>query len=107
MKNLLKNTLIEINNGEHLTRESSNGYRHCKVLVSLKESNVLEKQLQAQNIKGLTVNISNVSGIGREVMYEFIFDIENYTCPELNKNELAYENEKILKELEEMKMYGL
>lgn len=107
MKNLLKNTLIEIKNGEHFTKGSENRYTHCIVTMSPKEAKVLDKQLEFHNIKGLSVRQSYISGIGLEVMVEFIMDNEVYVCPQLDTEELAFEKEKEAKELEEMRMFGL
>lgn len=107
MKNLLKNTLNEIKNGEHFTKGSENRYTHCIVTMSPKEAKVLDKQLEFHNIKGLSVRQSYISGIGLEVMVEFIMDNEIYVCPALNKEEIEHEEHKKAKELEEMRMFGL
>lgn len=107
MKNLLKNTLNEIKNGAHLTRESSTKYTHCIVTMSPSEAKALDKQLKEQDIKGLSVRQSYISGIGLEVMAEFIMDNDIYMCPTLNKEEIEYEERKKVKELEEMRMFGL
>lgn len=107
MKNLLKNTLNEIKNGAHLTRESGGKYTHCIITMSPSEAKTLDKQLKEQDIKGLSVRQSYISGIGLEVMAEFIMDNDIYVCPALNKEEVEYEERKKAKELEEMRMFGL
>lgn len=106
MKNLLKNTLInlerEMKDEKIFVRKSSEGYKTVQTTVSNKELKAMREQLEDLNIEGLYMSSEPLSyGVG--ILLTFTFKDGIYKCPRLSDEEIEYEIKKKKEEIEDIK----
>lgn len=110
MKNLLKNTLInlekEMENGEIFVKKSSEGFKTVQTTVSSKELKAMRKQLKDLDIEGLHVAFEK-SLYDISTLVTFTFKDGVYECPKLSDKEIEYEIKKKKDEIKDMKQFGL
>lgn len=110
MKNLLKNTLInlekEMKDEKIFVRKSSEGYKTVQTSVSSKELKAMRKQLKDLDIDGLHVAFEK-SPYDISTLVTFTFKDGVYECPTLSENEIEHEIKKKKDEIKDMKSFGL